>query len=186
MRIAPSLFSFVDNTASSSAFKAERTSPPQPRAKWSSASSSTATSYEPRPLCLSSSARLMAVLICSGSNGCSSKICVLLLIAGLIAWYGLAVVAPIMIIMPFSKYGRRKSCLPLSSRCTSSRIKITCPDIFASAAMASISFLLLMTAFSFRKAMLVLPAIAVAIDVLPMPGAPYRIIDERCLACTIR
>ena len=43
----------------------------------------------------------------------------------------------------------------------------------------------MMTAFSFRKAILVEPAIAVAIDVFPIPGGPYKIMDDKCFAWTI-
>ena len=106
--------------------------------------------------------------------------------AGLILIYGFSVVAPIRIIRPFSRCGRRKSCFTLSNRWISSSSKITVPLILASSATICKSFFVSVAAFSFRKAYLVEPAIALAMLVLPVPGGPYRIIEESIFALTMR
>ena len=63
---------------------------------------------------------------------------------------------------------------------------MTVPLILASATTCSRAFLESVAAFNFRKAYLVEPAIALAILVFPVPGGPYKIIDDNNLALTIR
>ena len=111
-------------------------------------------------------------------RGLSSNIWHLLLIAGLILWYGLDVVRPIKVISPDSRCGSSISCLSLLSLCISSIISTIPSYIFASSITTSISFLLLTVALSTLYFSFIDPAIAHAIDVLPIPGLPYKIIEN--------
>ena len=63
---------------------------------------------------------------------------------------------------------------------------MTVPLILASSATTCKSFLESVAALSMRKANLVEPAIALAILVLPVPGGPYKIMEDSILASTIR
>ena len=63
---------------------------------------------------------------------------------------------------------------------------MTLPDIFASSATICKSFFVSVAAFSCLKATFVLPLIALAILVFPVPGGPYKIMDDNCLATTMR
>ena len=106
--------------------------------------------------------------------------------AGLVLIKGFSVVAPIKVIKPDSKWGSRKSCFVLSNRWISSSNKTIPPENLASSTTACKSFLLSVAAFNFLKAYLVDPAMAEAIDVFPIPGGPYKIMDDNCMAFTIR
>ena len=94
--------------------------------------------------------------------------------------------APIKMTRPFSKCGRRKSCFGLSKRWISSSKRMTVPLILASSMTICNSFFVSVAAFNVRKAYFVVPAMALAILVFPIPGGPYKIIEESCLAAIIR
>ena len=151
----------------------------------SKASSSRVTGKS-KPRSGSLSANWIASLTCSLVKGSSSKICTRLRMAGVTEKKGFSVVAPIMMTRPLSSKGRRKSCLVLSKRWISSKSRTRPPENLASSAISCRRFLLSIVALKVRKAYLVVPAMAEAILVLPIPGGPKRIMDERRLASTMR
>ena len=167
----PSAFSEVDSTARSRELKAERRSPLVEVAMKSKASSSSTTGKS-KPRSGSSSAVFRACLTSSVVNGSSSKICTRLRIAGVTEKKGFSVVAPIMMTRPLSSNGKRKSCLVLSRRWISSKSRTRPPENLASSAISWRRFLLSTVALKVRKAYLVVPAIAEAILVFPIPGGP--------------
>ena len=120
----------------------------------------------------------------SYSNSFNSNNWHLLLIAGLIAWYGLEVVIPIKVIKPLSNWGRRISCLSLFNLWISSIIKTSPSYILASSITISKSFLVLTVAFKKRYLTPKSCTIALAILVLPIPGLPYKIIENNFLFLT--
>ena len=105
----------VDMTAKSSELKAERKSPLVAVAMKSRASASISTSNS-KPRSLSDNAVWRACLISSVDKGSNSKICTRERMAGVTEKNGFSVVAPIMMILPFSSKGSKKSCLVLSKR----------------------------------------------------------------------
>ena len=119
----------------------------------------------------------MACFISSSLSGLNSKRWHLERMAGFMEWKGLAVVAPIRIILPFSTWGSSRSCLSLLRRCTSSQINTIWPLSLASAKMASRSFLLPLTALKRRQVLFNESAITLARVVLPVPGGPKKM-DE--------
>ena len=92
--------------------------------------------------------------------------------AGVTEKNGFSVVAPIMIILPFSNNGNKKSCLALSKRWISSRSRTKPPENLASSAISCSRFLLSTVALKVLKANFVVPAMALAIEVFPIPGGP--------------
>ena len=137
-----------------------------------SKASSSSTTGKSKPRSGSSNAVFRACLTSSVVNGSSSKICTRLRIAGVTEKKGFSVVAPIMMTRPLSSKGRRKSCLVLSRRWISSKSRTKPPENLASSAISWRRFLLSTVALKVRKAYLVVPAIAEAILVFPIPGGP--------------
>ena len=115
---------------------------------------------------------LRPFIISLWSNSCNSNNWHLLLIAGLIEWYGLEVVIPIKVINPDSRQGNKISCLSLFSLWISSIIKTRPSYILASSTITSKSCLLLIVALKKRYLTPKSFTIALAIDVLPIPGLP--------------
>ena len=167
----PSSFAGVERTAKSSELKAERRSPLVDVAIKSRASSSNSTGKS-KPRSGSVRAIWMASLTSWLDRGSNSKIWTRLRMAGVTEKKGFSVVAPIMMTSPLSKRGKRKSCLVLSRRWISSNSSTRPPENLASSAISWRRFLLSTVALKVRKAYLVVPAMAEAILVLPIPGGP--------------
>ena len=108
---------------------------------------------------------------------------------GLTSKNGFSVVAPMRVTRPVSTPGSSASCCDFENRWTSSRNRIVpCPRSprrwRARSSTSRTSFTPALTALSCSKALLVWAAMAWARVVLPVPGGPQRITDERRSAST--
>ena len=97
--------------------------------------------------------------------------------------YGFSVVAPISMTVPSSTYGKSASCCALLKRCISSinkivRFPLMAMVSFAFSTMSVISFLPAVVAFICRNSPAVVFAITWASVVFPVPGGPYKIMEE--------
>ncbi len=122
--ILPSASGGVEKTASSSAFKTFRASPPAERARWVRASSQSFTGNAPSPCSRSRTARSMIAPICCSSSDFNWKIRLRETNALITSKYGFSVVAPIKVRTPLSTCGNRASCWALFQRWTSSTNRI--------------------------------------------------------------
>ena len=129
-----------------------------------------------------SSRRFLSCLTSSIVNGSSSKICTRLRIAG-DREKGFSVVAPIAMTRPLSSKGKRKSCLFYQGdgshpKAGPNHQKIWLPLRFLGGVFT-------VNRCIKGRAYLVVPAMAEAILVFPIPGV-QRIIEDRRLASTMR
>ena len=169
-------------TATSRLVRTCRPSPLAWLARCSSASSSAAAPSARRPR--SSSARAA-----SGPSGRRRNNVERLSNGGLTSKNGFSVVAPMRVTRPVSTPGSSASCCDFENRWTSSRNRIVpCPRSprrwRARSSTSRTSFTPALTALSCSKALLVWAAMAWARVVLPVPGGPQRITDERRSAST--
>ena len=151
----------------------------------SSASSSISSPSPPRPAGrVGERALASARARSSGSSGSSRNSVERLSKAEVNEKYGFSVVAPTRTSRPSSTCGSSASCWVLLNRCTSSRNRIVPWPCSPSRSLARsttsrTSFTPALTALIGSNALSVAPAMSRAIVVLPVPGGPQRITEER-------